>query len=286
MFRIRLFCTISIFLCALYSGSAQDWESVAVDCERIIYDGAGLEETNSALLRKAECYRQLGRHAESAETLSRVRMFALTPEERAQVLYQQELSHFLAGDFEQASAMVPEVLEAYGDSLMPLTGSSDGLAMVGGSPQEALLLHALSLAYAGKYDDSQIMAARCISWNGESPYLGELQQLYRQRPAVRSLAAATVLSFLPPAGHFYNEAYGEGLLSLGLNAASAALMAVSLAGGYWFSGIAGGAIALNYSFMGNLERNQALVEKHNNNAPLRFGDSLRELLSRALSDER
>ena len=73
MFRIRLFCTISIFLCALYSGRAQDWESRAVELERIIYDGAGLEETNEALLGKAECYKQLGRYQDAVATLARVR---------------------------------------------------------------------------------------------------------------------------------------------------------------------------------------------------------------------
>ena len=263
MFRIRLFCTISIFLCALYSSRAQDWESLAVGYERIIYDGASLEETNGALLAKAECYKQLGRYADASATLQRVRMFALTDEERAEVLYQQELCWFLGGEFSQAAAVASE--------LEP-------------SSQEILLLHTLSLAYAGKYDESEIMAARCISWDGPSPYLDELIALYRQHPVERNATLAMVLSYLPPSGHFYNEAYGEGLLSAGLNAASVAFTVANLLGGYWIAGIAGGAIALNYTVMGGAERSQQLAEIYNNNAPLLFGDRLRELLARALEE--
>lgn len=179
------------------------------------------------------------------------------------MLYRKELMFFLGGEFAQAAALVPEVEPA---------------------SQEILLLHALTLAYAGKYDESELMAARCISWNGESPYLDGLLALYRQHPPVREGVAAMVLSFLPPCGHFYNEAYGEGAASALLNAAAAAFTVANLLGGYWISGIVGGAIALNYTFMGNMERCQQLTEIHNNNAPLLFGDRLREFLRHALEE--
>lgn len=261
MFRIRLFCTISIFLCALYSSRAQDWETLAVGYERIIYDGASLEETNEALLAKAECYKQLGRYADAVSTLSRVRMFALTDDERNKVLYQQELCHYLAGEFEQAAT---------------LSGDVEPVS------QDILLLHALALAYAGRYDESEIMAARCISWNGPSKHLEALLKLYEGHPRTRKEEVALALGFVPPLGHFYNEAYDEGLLSLGLTAASIAFTAASLLGGYWITGIAGGAIALDYTWLGGQERSIALTQMHNNNAPLQFGDKLRAFLSDVL----
>ena len=259
MFRIRLFCTISIFLCALYSSRAQDWESAAVAYERIIYDGAGLEETNEALLGKAGCYKQLGRYSDAVATRSRVRMFALTDEERAGVLYEQELCHYLGGEFEEAAALVGEI--------EPVN-------------RDILLLHALVLAYAGRYDESEIMAARYISWNGPSDQLDALLKLYKEHPRTRNTSAALVLGFLPPLGHIYNEAYGEGALSLGLNAAAVAFTAASLLGGYWITGIAGGAIALDYAWLGSQERSMQLTQIYNDNAPLLFGDKLREFLSK------
>ena len=258
MLRTRLFCTISIFLCALFSSNAQSLESQAVAYERVIYDGAPLQEVNEALGAKADCYMQLGRYSDAAATIARVRMFAMTPEERAQVMYKQELCWYLCGEFAQAASLVSE--------LEPDT-------------QEIMLLHALVLAYAGRYDESEIYAARYISWNGESPYLEELLELYKGHPQPRSELNAMLLAVLPPAGHFYNEAYGEGLLSAGLNAGSLAFTIANLLGGYWVTGIVGGAIAMNYTVMGNQERNAALVAKYNHNSPIEFGDRLREFLN-------
>ncbi len=257
MLRTRLFCTISIFLCALYSSSAQSLESQAVAYERIIYDGAPLQEVNEALVAKADCYQQLGRYKEAAATLGRVRMFALEPEERTRVMYKQELCWYLSGDFAQAASVVSEV-EADSD--------------------EILLLHALVLAYAGRYDESELYAARYISRDGESPHLAALLKLYEGHPQPRRETASMLLSLLPPAGHIYNGACGEGLLSAGLNAGSIAFTVANLLGGYWITGIVGGAIALNYTVMGNQERNIALVQKYNHNSPIEFGDKLRRFL--------
>lgn len=247
-----------ISLCALYSSRAQDWESMAVELERTVWSGAGLEETNTALIGKAGCYFQLGRYADASSTLSRVRLFALTPEERQEVLYKQELYMFLSGDFQQASSLIEEA---------------------GDETRDALLLHSLVLAYSGKYDESEIYAARFVSWDGPCERLPELLKFYEGHPRHRSASTAMALSFVPPLGHFYNGAYGEGLLSLGLNGAAAAFVVANLLGGYWVTGILGGGIMLNYTFMGNQERNAALVRRHDANDPIAFGDSLRVLLS-------
>lgn len=235
----------------------------AVECERLIFDGADMAATNEALLEKAACYSRLGRYSDATATLQRIRMFALTEEERTDVMYRQELYHYMGGEFLQAATVA--------DNLEPCS-------------RDILLLHALVLAHAGRYDESQIMAARCISWDGPSPYLDELLALYRQRPLERKGATTLALSLLPPLGHFYNDAYDEGLLSGGLNAAALAFMVGNLVGGYWITGLLGGAIALNYTYMGNIERCQELSEINNNNSKIEFGERLRELLGRALSE--
>ena len=234
---------------------------MAVSYERAVWEGASLEDVNNALRGKAECYKQLGRYAEASSTLGRVRMFALLPEERREVLYQQELCHFLGGEFTQAAACV-------GD-LEP-------------DSKDILLLHALVLAYAGRFDESEIYAARFISWDGESPRLQELLDLYAGHPAPRDPATSLVLSFLPPAGHIYNGRPGEGMLSAGLNAAAFAFTIANLLSGYWVTCIVGGGIALNYTFMGNLERNAVLVEAYNKDAALEFGDRVRAFLASTL----
>ncbi len=257
MLSKRLSCITCIFLCALFSSRAQDPDSLAVGYERIVFDGAGLAETNDALLAKAGCYKQQGRYREASETLARIRLFALTPEERTEVQYQRELCWLLEGEFSQAASMVEEVGDASAD---------------------ALLLHALALAYAGRYDESEIYAARFISWDGPSGRLPELLDLYAHAPQAKNPATAMVLSFFPPLGHFYNGAIGEGLLSGTLNLAALAFTVASFVSGYWVTGLVGGGIALNYTFMGNQERNAALVEKYRRNDPVAFGDKVRAFL--------
>ena len=214
-------------------------EGLAVEYERAVYSGASLEEANAALMGKARCYKALGRYAEASSTLARIRMFALTPEERQEVLFQQELCRFMGGEFEQAAAMVEEVEPVSQDVLL---------------------------------------------FNGTNPRLGELLKFYEGHPRVKSEKTATVLSFVPPLAHFYNEAYGEGLLSAGLNAASVGIIVANLVGGYWISGILGGGIALDYTLMGNRERNAFLVHKNNTNGPIAFGERLRALLGDILND--
>lgn len=258
MLRTRLFCIISISLCGLFSSRAQSLESQAVAYERIIYDGAPLDEVNRALLGKADCLMQLGRWNEASQTLARVRVFALLPEERQNLLYKQELCFYMAGEFGQAASFVTEVEP---------------------SSREILLLHTLSLAYAGNYDESEIYAARYLSWNGESPHLQELFRLFEGHPRPRSELASLLLSLVPPLGHIYNGAPSEGLLSAGLNAGAVAFTVANLLGGYWVTGIVGGAIALNYTVMGSQERNAALLEIYRKNAPLEFGDRLRAFLA-------
>ena len=87
------------------------------------------------------------------------------------------------------------------------------------------------------------------------------------------------LSFLPPCGHIYNGRPAEGLLSAGLNAAALGFTVANLLGGYWITGLLGGGILLNYTFMGGQQRNAALVEMVNNDAALEFGDRVRDFLS-------
>lgn len=257
MLRKQLFCITCIFLCAQFLSRAQDRESMAVEYERIVFEGAGLAETNDALRAKAECYKQLGRWSDASATLARVRLFALTPEERTDVLYQQELCFFMTGDFGQAASLVGEV----GD------GSAD-----------ALLLHALALAYAGRYDESEIYAARYLCWDGASPRLQELLDLYSGHPRELNSVTVMALSFLPPLGHFYCSEFGEGALSGTLNAASLAFTVANLASGYWITGLLGGGIALDQTLMGAQQRCAQLIEKHRTNDSIAFGDKLRSFL--------
>ena len=61
----------------------------------------------------------------------------------------------------------------------------------------------------------------------------------------------------------------------------ALLLALCIAITAWAEG---GGIALDYTLMGNRERNAFLVHKNNTNGPIAFGDRLRALLGDILNN--
>ena len=113
----RTLLSFSIFIClsALFSSKAFASDArrdsllfEAAKCERIVYEAQNPRELNSALQRKAECYKQAGLYSEACSTLERVRMFALPSSERGEVLAQKALCAFLAEDYDMAMNFLAE----------------------------------------------------------------------------------------------------------------------------------------------------------------------------------
>ena len=105
MRRVRLSFIICTFLLIPISAKAQ---MAAVECERILYEGATPAEANAALLRKAQILVDAGRYADATEALDRVRMFALSPEEAARLSYFKALSLYRQKDYAAALAAIEE----------------------------------------------------------------------------------------------------------------------------------------------------------------------------------
>ena len=268
MHRTLLFFITSIFLCAAVSTRAQekaDWELKAVELERIVFESEDPFEVNNALVEKAFCYKQCRRFADAASTLGRVRMYMLPPQEQSEVLYEKELCSYLAGDFEAAAAYIEEA-DANG----------------AGAGPERLMLDALVFGECGRWAESKDKAVALVSslYEGdELEYaLAGLEEQYAGIPELKSSDKALALAFLPPLGHCYTGHYEEGALSMLLNAAAAGWCVWQCLEGFWISGLLGGGIALNYTFMGNQERCAWLVEKYNPDALRQFNDSLKDLI--------
>lgn len=93
--------------------------------------------------------------------------------------------------------------------------------------------------------------------------LEDMRAALADAPPYKSGNRAMALSFLPPLGQWYSGHYGEGLLSMGLNAAAAGLVAFGCIGGDWVTGLIGGGMALTYTFMGNVSSSAEMAGKHN-----------------------
>jgi len=272
MHRTLRFFITSIFLCAAFSSEAQqrtDWALRAVECEYEAYSAEDPRAAAEALAEKAYCYRQCGRYDEAVATLGRVSMFQLDPESRGEVMYEKELCSYLAGDCEQAASYMEEA----GESRLP----------------RRLLLDALVLGGCARWDESRTRAEELVELLYEGAERDEalagLRDLYSRAPEPKEESQAILRSFLPPLGHLYTGHLSEGLVSTALNAAAAGWTVWQCLGGNWITGLLGGGVALNATFMGGMERSTELVDEYNRDSMQGFNAVLRDLLMSHLQAE-
>lgn len=108
--------------------------------------------------------------------------------------------------------------------------------------------------------------------------LAELRAEFDSTHKSKTEGKAITLAFLPPLGHWYTKNYGEGLKSMFLNAAAAGWTVWQCLSGCWISGLLGGGIALNSTFMGNIESSAKLVNEFNETSRREWNEALKRLL--------
>lgn len=254
MLKTRLFFIISIFLSVLCSNNAQsqDWKQEAIEYERIIFEDSG-ENINACLFGKAECLKQDGQYAEALATLSRVRSYLLSEDEVQELLYQQELCAFLSNNFSEAASYI---------------------SMLNRWDKTTVSLHSLVLAANGQFRESLEMASLIDGIDPEG-----IERLKAEIPKEKDSQSAMIMSFLPPLGHLYTGNTNEGVLSMSMNLLCAGWMVSQIVTGNYIGGFLGGSIGLSYTYMGNFERTDFLVQKYNNNSRAEFCGKLQKLIN-------
>lgn len=103
---------ILLSLCTAFSVSftarAQSPAMQAVQFERLLWEGAGADDANAALLARTRCLMELGRWADATDALDRLRLYALPPEQMPEVAYLKAMCKSRAGDSEGAYAALKE----------------------------------------------------------------------------------------------------------------------------------------------------------------------------------
>lgn len=193
-----------------------------MEYERVLFLGASPAVANEALVARAQCLLELGRYADALDALERVRLFALSAEDAAKVHLLQGISHYHSGDYEGAASFMAE-------------GFPD-------TPQ-AGVYSVLILAGARRYDES-LSKALDIYPDKEA----RLRELFSEAPFRKKEGTATMLSLLPPLGHIYlGEKDWPGITALSY--AGMAFTAWQLIEGNWLTGILGGGLFLNATYM-------------------------------------
>ena len=105
---------ILLSLCTAFSGSfsgrAQSLSPAmqAVEYERVLFEGAGADDANAALLARARCLIGLQRWADAADALDRLRLYALDSGLLPEVTYLKALCRSGSGDYSGAYAVLQE----------------------------------------------------------------------------------------------------------------------------------------------------------------------------------
>ena len=105
---------ILLSLCTAFSGSfsgmAQSLSPAmqAVEYERVLFEGAGADDANAALLARARCLIGLQRWADAADALDRLRLYALDSGLLPEVTCLKALCRSGSGDYSGAYAVLQE----------------------------------------------------------------------------------------------------------------------------------------------------------------------------------
>lgn len=259
MRRLRLFCTIFIFLSALCSARAQqmmrfadslsaagEWGLAAALYEKIVYDGE--PEMNLALYKKSQCCMQSANFADAVAALDRISMFAIPADMVTDVMYQKALCNWLNGNAQTAATHIDEAF-AMEDSA---------------ARGDVNLLAAMIYNECHRFEDGHAALKLWMGENGiSSECAAKVAKLYRHAHKKRSETAAMLLSVIPGAGHFYAGKVGEGLLSMVMNAAVISFGVTQFMNTLYLTCFIGAGLPLTYTYEGAANRATELVAEGN-----------------------
>lgn len=267
MFR---YCIISIFLCATaIVANAQDcryadslmqagrYEMAAIEYERCHYLATTAEASQTALHRKAECYKLLQRFDLVATTLKRCA-------ESYDDLLHLTLSLYLSGQFAQAVETAESAALQYDTTAADL-----------------LLLQTLALNEMGQYDAAHAVALRMAATL--PPERGDtlrdvIEQCYAQPPKLKSEDNARWLSLIPGLGHLYAGYPLEAVAAFTINAAALGFGVWQVFERCYITAYIGGAGLLSATYPGAMRSATIHAKKTNERRTAQFNQQCRERL--------
>ncbi|MBQ7253479.1 MAG: hypothetical protein IJS30_02245 [Bacteroidales bacterium] len=221
MKHLRWFCIISIFLFAAFTTSAQS-ALEAVEYERVLYEGAAPAEANAALLSRAASLVGLQRYDDAADALDRLRLYALSDEDRLRCNHLRAVTLFRTGNYCGAVSCLdegfPEGKEAWCDAVLILSG-------------------------AGRFSQARQLAVNILPERE-----AQLNDLFSKAPRFKKEGTTLALSFLPPLGHLYLKEKNWLPVTL-ISYGGMALTAWQIVEGNYLNAFLGGGLLLNASYM-------------------------------------
>ncbi|MBI4930894.1 MAG: hypothetical protein HY841_09045 [Bacteroidetes bacterium] len=268
-FKIFSTCCFLFFSCALSLGEggreaadslflAGNYYPAAVEYERAAFLSLNNSTRTFALLKKSECFLQMGNYADAEKITGRIIYTDLSDTLIAKARYQNALCAYLSGNFANAENHLLQMNSFIKDS--SLTKNS--------LPLYALVLNELQRWPEAKEKILQSINLSEINSAEKDSLRKKINELYvsKNYPHLKNLLKAQKMSaFLPGLGQLYAGYFWEGAASAFLNTASLGLMIylVYPPMQLYFTSATVGTAVFSKFYLGGSNRLEYLVGKKN-----------------------
>lgn len=263
-----------IFLCATCIIKAQEpaWMAVAdtlyqqqqyfeaaVFCERVLFEQDNDTVIEKAVLLEIQCFKKQQEFAKAARFIQSVQQRIHSDSLQRILYYELVTNYYLAGDFENALAIIDRVGILYTD--YRYKGWMN-------------LLKILSLNELQRWNEAAITYKQQAAGAGNT-----LPDYYAHLPRLKSEERAGWLAtFIPGAGHFYAGKTWEGLASIVIQGIGVYYGVISFRDKYYISAWLMGAGIAGSFHMGGVRRSQELVRIYNRREVGAFNEKVKQAL--------
>ena len=243
----------------------------SVEYERAAY----LSPTNTArtvaLLKKAECLKQMESYSDAEKNLERIIYTDLSDTLIAETRYESALCSYLVGDFSNAENHLLQMQSFIKDSSLT---------------KYSLPLYSLVLNELQRWDEAKEKILRAINLSemniAEKENLRKnVNELYlpENYPHLKNLLKAQKMSaFLPGLGQLYAGYFWEGSASAFLNVASLGLTGYFIYEKLYFTGVMVGSSVFSKFYIGGSNRLEYLVSKKNYQLLRTYNNKLKDVI--------
>lgn len=249
--------------------AGQNYIPAQLECEKLICFSDDILLNAKALLKKAECYKQIEDFKSAVITLNRVNFMNLPDSLHYNIRYQMALCSYLSREFEFAEHQINLINNYIKDT-----------ALI----NQSLLLQTLIYNETNKWEKARLSAIRYINLSDISETEGDsliqyINMYYSYPPKFKNPEKAKKYStFCPGLGQIYSGYTAEGIFNFSLHLIALGTAGASFYYKYYLTGYFGGLALLQKFYFGGLNRVEHLANKYNYEHQREFNDSVKTIL--------
>lgn len=249
---------------------SQEFQYSLIEYERVLFNGCSKEIKSQILLKKSDCYKQLGLYESAIQELFRIDIRSLNPSVSNKYIYKISLCYYLNHEIDLANIYINLLSENLNGN--PTAES----ALLGLQIKNELAEYELANKYAEDYLLLTVTDTRL-----RDSLLSSVNELYDSEnlPKLKNEKTARTMSFIIPGlGQIYAGYPLNGLLSLALCAGSIYAGGLLFSSAMYVTGAIGGIGLFIKFYFGGISRTTYLVNKKNSQRMSLFNSKVENLV--------